>query len=620
MVAVRPLSLKAEVFRKTSKLSAGSAIADVWVDSGVYHLDNTFQYLIPEELNDVVDVGVRVVVPFASRECEAIVIYKRPIDNQGGMKRISKVITPFPVATRESLDLIAEVSRRWASHPYDVVRSAIPPRVASVDKAGFAQRDVSPVHHKAVRKYLQFPPARNPFSLIAEYVQNAERKGSLLILLPNAKSIEYLQAFLPGAIVLDSHQEKTTRYRNYLETLFGSNLVVIGTRSAVFAPLRDLTEIIIVNENSEQFYEVRAPGWNAREIAILRSSDRSVSLTFAGYVPSVEVAKDIESGYIKYLPVKDRISIKSFQQVRGELLPEGIFTSIRTLLKKGPVLFVAPRKGYAQAVLCSQCRNVARCKCGGKIVQKSRAGDFECTLCLDIFLDWQCSWCKGKKAILLGRGSERIVQELGRSFPNHSITESSGERILAHYAPNSGMVVATPGAIPHSVTGYSAVVALDSENLFSQADMKAQERAQQILFEAAGFLSPEGQMLIVAAHNHPVIAALASWKPSLLTQRELRERQEVALPPYTKAVTLEIDVSEATQLLRGLKSAHSQGRLPINTRILGPSNTSSKKSKIILMTPLEDSDSLITLVHEFQRKRSATRKPLAILRINPYSL
>jgi primosomal protein N' (replication factor Y) len=176
VAVARPLKLKAEVFRSRPLPSEIVGIAKVWVDSGVYHLDGEFDYAIPEKFGSVVEVGVRVVVPFGNRECEALVLSRKSDKAQGGVKEILKILSPVPVATAESLELIAAVSKRWAAHPYDVLRSAIPPRSAAVDKEAFESKKGRSSPGKLSRKYLQFPPEQDSYRLIADYV--AARKSS----------------------------------------------------------------------------------------------------------------------------------------------------------------------------------------------------------------------------------------------------------------------------------------------------------------------------------------------------------------------------------------------------------------------------------------------------------
>lgn len=627
MALTRPLKLRAEVVhpRRNTSDSETNAVK-VWVDSGVFHLDSEFEYSIPEDLDDSVTIGVRVVVPFGGRECEAIVINRCVPTQAGPLKQILKVLSPHSVATTDSLTLIAHVAKRWCAHPYDVIRSAIPPRVATVDKEWKrptfeGNRTKLRSSQRISRNYYQLPAQREPIQLIANYLSKKDlEKGSILVIVPENRILLRLAARFPEAVILDSHLPKTERYRNYLKTLHNGNLLVLGTRGSIFVPLQDLAEIVIIHEGSENLYDPRTPGWNARDVAIIRSSLSVASLTFFGYSPSSETARLIDVGWIKFNAAKSSIHVRDYSSQSGELLPQGIFSPIRSSLKKGPVLFVSPRKGYSQAVLCLECRNVALCSCGGRLQQHTATQDFECALCKTKFPQWSCSWCQSKRSVLLGRGADRFAHEIGRAFPGQSIVQSSGEKIFDDYSNSAGIVIATPGALPTATKGYSAIVILECDRLFSQSDMRAAERSREIIFAAGGLLAPEGELLLVISRNHPVLSAVVSWKPSLITRRELQDRKDVGFPPFARALTLDIDSSEAPGLSRALKSAQEQERLPSSTKILGPSQLSPGKSRFLLLSPLSDGESLVSLIHEFQRRRSASKKKLAQIRVDPYSL
>ena len=159
MAAVRPLRLKTEVVSRAEKISATELpIARVWVDNGIYHLDSSYDYLIPQSLSENVSVGVCIEVPFNGRTVEAIVLERLPESHSSKLKYILKVISPIAVATPSTLSLIAAVSKRWAAHPYDVIRSAIPPRAASVEKELFEPSHAKIKITKPSRSYLQLPP------------------------------------------------------------------------------------------------------------------------------------------------------------------------------------------------------------------------------------------------------------------------------------------------------------------------------------------------------------------------------------------------------------------------------------------------------------------------------
>jgi primosomal protein N' (replication factor Y) len=125
---------------------------------------------------------------------------------------------------------------------------------------------------------------------------------------------------------------------------------------------------------------------------------------------------------------------------------------------------------------------------------------------------------------------------------------------------------------------------------------------------------------LVLSHSNPIVGALASWKPSLISRRELEEREEAALPPFVRAVSLDVYINESSTLTRALNKSRDEGRLPQATRILGPSPLANDLARVLLLAPLEDGEALVSLIHEFARRRSTSRKKLATLRIDPYSL
>ena len=621
MALTRPLRLKSEIAKAKAEGSTSQLpVARVWVDSGVFHLDSEFDYLIPDNLSPLVATGIRVQVPFHGREVEALVLSRQTASELSSLKAISKVISPHSVATAESLELISAVSARWAAHPYDILRSAIPPRVATVDKESFPDSSVTFYPPKPKRSYIHIPPVVNRFQFIAATLSKERAKGSRLIIVPDTRSVQQLVSFFPEAIILDSALERSSRYRNFLLARNGQNVIVIGTRSAVFVPVSDLDSIIVVDESSENHYEPRSPGWNVRDVAIVRSMTSKISLTLIGYSPSAEVARLIESKWIDFNSTKNRLKIASFAPAQSELLPSRLISEIRKAMKVGPILFISPRKGYSQALTCSKCRNIALCTCGGKLSQASAKSSVECVICAKVHSDWRCTWCQNSTPFLMGRGSERFAYEIGAAFPGTQITQSASDSILDSYNDNSGFVIATPGAAPIAKNGYAMIVILEGDRFFTQTDIRAHERSRELFFSASALGAVGATIALVMAADHPIIGALASWKPALVSQRELREREEVHLPPFSRAITMDISRPESQSLLRGLQKSQEDGRLPASTIFLGPSRLNEDNDRIVLLTPLSDGEIVVNLLHEFQRKRSSAKKTLASIRIDPYSL
>jgi primosomal protein N' (replication factor Y) len=508
----------------------------------------------------------------------------------------------------------------WAANPYDLIRSAIPPRVASVDKENWPSISITPALAKGRREFLQLPSHRNPFEALSDLISKRNTRVSTLIIFPDSRSISRFLALHADAIVIDSSLDRTERYRNFLRAKYSAGNLIIGTRSAIFADIPDLARVIVFDEGSEHLFEQRSPGWNARDVALIRARIQEIDFIAVGFAPSAEIARQIESGEIKFRASKSRVTVESYQQDFQELLPGRIIPAIRSALKSGPVLFLASRKGYSQGISCSKCRNLSLCSCGARLLKRTATSPIECSLCDEKYSDWICTWCSSKTPYLLSRGTTRYAQEIGRAFPGVQVTLSEGEAILDDFSLTQGLVIATPGSAPFVRGGYSAVVVLDADALLNESDLKSLERAQQLIFSQASFLSKDGKLILVISHSSPIIGALAAWKPSLLAHRELEERRETELPPYAKAVSVDVAASEAQLLIRGFQAAKNDGRLPEALRILGPIQLKGEMQRILLLGPLEEAQSMVGLMHEYQRRRSASKKSLLTMRIDPYSI
>jgi primosomal protein N' (replication factor Y) len=601
-------------------------VARVLVDTGVFHLDQKYDYSVPEKLSDVVVPGVRVQLPFGNRETEGIVVERvaQP-ERAGTLKTITKVLSPHVVATPALLDLIDKAADFYCCNPWDLVRSAIPPRVAGVDKEIPVVHQAS--HVSKSRKptvFQSFKPLVSSHEQISDIVSDFKNLGSVLIVAPDErdveKIVESLSSTFNDVLKLSSASTREERYRNFLLSMRLNSSIVVGTRSAIFAPVRNLAAIIIYKESSPDHYELRAPGWNSSAIAKMRAESEGLALVLTGFTPSVRVAHEIDARTIKFVNQRTQVNVQAFVPSDGTLLPGRIFSEIKKALKKGPVLFIAPRKGYGNALLCSHCRNVALCKCGGRLSVASKGLAPTCAHCGSSFPAWRCSYCDRDKQYLAGRGIDRAAEEISRAFPGFPVVISAGDVIKESVDSKPALVLSTPGAQPQVNGGYAAVVVLDAIRFFSHTDINGQERARELLFETASMVNVDGQVLLVLDDSHPVVAAIARWNIAPLLKRELADRDELMLPPSVSSAVLVTDQAVAPVIVSGLKKALEDSRLPTSTRIYGPTLLPKGQAKIVVHVSHGESSDLAKILHELQRKRSISKKDLLTLRIEPYSL
>lgn len=620
--------LKAEVIaRPTGPAAQSYPFARIWVDTGVFHLDTPYDYAVPEILSDQVVTGVRVQVPFNGREVEGVVLERMEASQTSGrIKAISKLLSPHPVASVQSLQLIERVAKHWAANPWDILRSAIPPRVAGVDQTySRGQEKLGEVlKNSGSFIYNAFDPYKDPAQDLALLIIGSLRTGSVLVIAPDERDIDAICKHIvengSEYIRLDSSLPRAERYRNYLQAMEAKTAIVIGARGAIFTPIQNLRTIIVYKESSHEHFEIRTPGWNVRDVAILRKENENVDIIFTGYVPSLELSAFIDSKDMTYTTHAYRLPVKAFSSHDGALLPGRIFGEIRKGLALGPVLFLMPRKGYGNALLCAHCKNLAICECGARLIVASKAAVPVCVLCARAYPDWKCAWCQRDKQYVAARGIERAAEEISRAFPGISTLLSFGDVIKGHIDNRPALVLATPGAAPTVDGGYGAVVMLEGLKFFSHPDLRSQERARELFFESAAMINPKGAVLLSIDESHPIVATLTRWNPGVMIRRELAERLEIPLPPFVASVVISGPAKDFTSIAAGLRKAISDQRLPESVKVYGPTNLDKGLAKIVLYCPQIDSRTLTIFLHELQRRRSIAKKEHLGIWIDPYSL
>jgi primosomal protein N' (replication factor Y) len=219
---------------------------------------------------------------------------------------------------------------------------------------------------------------------------------------------------------------------------------------------------------------------------------------------------------------------------------------------------------------------------------------------------------------LISRGIERHQHEIGLLFPGVPIQQSTADHPVEEVS-GSVLVVATPGMAPRAPQGYSAVVVLEGNRFLNQPDMRASERVRETFFASASLAATGAPIILIQDDGHPISTALGTWNPTMAIHTDLEERRNLNLPPYVRCAVMTMETKEIIRLKNALLTSQEEGRIPGSTKILGPIPIGDKSS-LILTANLEQGEELITTLHEFMRRRSASKKELPSLRIDPYSL
>ncbi|MCT7659749.1 primosomal protein N' [Mycobacterium deserti] len=549
----------------------------------VPHLDRDFDYLVSAEQSDDAQPGVRVRVRFHGRLVDAFVLERRSdTDHVGKLGWLDRVVSAEPVLTPEVRRLIDAVAARYAGTRADVVRLAVPPRHGSVEKqapAELAPLAAKPVDTtawaayargeqylsavqdgRAARAVWQALPGEPWAQRLAEAAAVAVNSGrGVLAVLPDQRDVDMLHAAAiqtvdeTRVVALSAGLGPAARYRRWLSVLRGSARLVIGTRSAVFAPVADLGLVMVWDDGDDTLSEPRAPYPHAREVAMLRAHQLRCAALIGGYARTAEAQALVRSRWAHDLvaprsvvrahsPRVVALEDSGFAQERDPAahtarLPSMALRTARTALEnQAPVLVQVPRRGYVPALACARCRAVARCRhCTGPLSLPDRqTAGAVCRWCGRDQPALRCARCGSDAVRAVVVGARRTAEELGRAFPGVTVITSGGDAMVASVPAEPAVVVATPGAEPRADGGYGAALLLDSWALLGRQDLRAAEDTLRRWMAAATLVRDRGAggaVAVVAETAIPTVQALIRWDPVSHADAELESRTEVGLPP-----------------------------------------------------------------------------------------
>lgn len=603
---------------------------------GMPHLDRLFDYSVPAKYAVEAQPGVRVRVRFAGRLVDALLIERRShTDHEGTLRPIERVISPLRLLTPQLWDAVNTLAERFAGTRSDILRSVLPARHASAEKAGLfsggkpwdqlgsasvsweelradslraAQEALSryrfgtnfldaALDSRSAHAHVLGIPGHNLHQLAADVATAVAMHGQgVLLIAPNAREIgritKALSAWLSSSQIteLTADLGPSARYRRYLSILAGQARVVVGTRSAMLAPVTNLGLIVLFGESDDNLVDPRAPYLHARDVLRLQAEQAGASMMVIGVHRSAEIQQWIDEGFMHpVLPQAEHMrshrpwiraladsdnTIERELHAPGSRLPTMGFEAIRTALDGGkPALVHVPRRGYAPSISCSNCRTPARCrKCNGPLELPGAGEDGtpqtpRCRWCGASAGVFSCPECGHRGLRLNIVGQDRTAQELGRAFPGVRIISSAGDHVLSEVPNSPAIVVATPGAEPHVTGGlYGAAVIMDPWMQLGRADLRATEKALRHWLEAAALVAPHadgGVVVVVAEAWLRPVQDLIKWDAPGAARRELASRQEAGFPP---AVTMAaIDGTRDT--IDQLQAAWEQ---PASAELLGP--------------------------------------------------
>jgi primosomal protein N' (replication factor Y) len=445
---------------------------------------------------------------------------------------------------------------------------------------------------------------------LAEAAAAAPAAGrGVLLVVPDQRDVDLLAAACvarlgaAAVVALTAELGPAERYRRWLAVRRGAVPVVVGTRSAAFAPVPQPGLLAVWDDGDDLHAEPRAPYPHVRDVLLARAHAAGAALLVAGFARTAEAQVLVESGWAQEV-VAERAAVRAaaprvtaLNETTTQIardpdqgaarLPAVAFEAARAALDAGrPVLVQVPRAGYLPWLSCAACRETARCRrCAGPLGlpgaqhRASRtaqaAGLPHCRWCGRSEPAFVCPACGGRRLRAGVVGAGRTAEELGRAFPGRTVRASGGgSTVLDRVPAGPALVVATPGAEPPADGGYGAALLLDGWALLARPDLRVAEETLRRWLGAAALVAPAsdggrlGRVVVAAEAGLPPVQALVRWDPAWHAGVELAARSEVGFPPAVRMAAVEGDAAAVAEVLDAVLAGKAQASLDVD--VLGP--------------------------------------------------
>ena len=596
-------------------------------------------YEIPEE--ETPEIGLRVLVPVGPRRVWGTVLGLETTPPVFRVRKISGVPEPRLVVTPELLELCRWVADYYAANLSDVLQAAAPspgglkrgtPRAAAEEieawllKAPPGRGELNDEQRAALgaledavrspefRTFLLFGVTGSGKTAVylhaaAEAVRGG---GQALILVPEiALSPQTLDSFRRAGFKRVALYHSTLRPRERADVwraaAAGELDLVVGTRSAVFLPFRNLRLMVVDEEQDGAYKQDEAPRYHARDVALVRAQRLGACVVLASATPSMETFARVKHGRCELLRLPRRIDGRPLPTVRitdlrhrppqsgpsqgSRYLGAPLVEAMAKTLERGEqgILFLN-RRGHSTYLQCRGCGEVARCeRCDVSFTVHLADGTLRCHYCgAERALKPSCPGCGASNLWFGGVGIQRVEREVARLFPAARIARldfdatrkrGSAASILGAFREGKtdfllGTQMVAKGFDFPRVTLVGIIVA---DLQLYLPDFRAAERTFQLLTQVAGRAGRgerAGEVILQTYDpDHPALLCAAEQDFEKFYEQEAVERRELRYPPFGHLMEIEVRGTKLDRVIREaetLRDALKRSARGLDVEILGP--------------------------------------------------
>lgn len=399
-------------------------------------------------------------------------------------------------------------------------------------------------------------------------------------------------------VVLHSALASSARMAAWRQARAGTAKVVLGTRSAIFVPLKNPGLIIVDEEHDNSLKQQEGFRYSARDLAVARGKHAGIPVVLGSATPSLESLHRCKENAYQHLHLPVRAGTAAPPLMRlidlsvhasADGISNPAISAIRaTLQSGGQTLVYLNRRGFAPTLICSGCGHMAECeRCDARMTVHARQNELRCHHCGAVrSVDTDCHDCGGSYRPL-GHGTERLEEALNKRFPDHALARIDSDSVRLKGTMTKALLMATTGETRiligtqmlskgHHFPHLTLVVVIDADQGLFSTDFRGSEKLAQSLIQVAGRAGREkrqGEVLIQTAFPaHPFWGELFRGGYERVAASALDERSNTAWPPFSRLALLRASAHKREDARCFLETAMRMIE-PQNTgevRVLGP--------------------------------------------------
>jgi primosomal protein N' (replication factor Y) (superfamily II helicase) len=437
-------------------------------------------------------------------------------------------------------------------------------------------------------------------------VLDAGRSAILLVPeigLTPAVAADLHQTFGDEVAILHSALSDKERAQQWHRIKSGDARMVVGTRSAVFAPVSDLALIIVDEEHDSSYKQEETPRYHARDIAVVRAKMANAVVVLGSATPSLESYFNAKKNKYALVELPDRVEQRPLPEVeiidmrqefhetgREEVISRKLAAEIKERFdRKEQVMVLLNRRGYSPVVLCRTCGKTLQCRnCAISMTHHKREHKMVCHYCGFVApVPKVCAECGSEYVYFLGTGSEKLEELLHGMFPQARIARLDRDTVRGHEDFERTLNALSEGELDllvgtqmiakgHDIHGVTLVGVVGADSALGLPDFRAAERTFQLLTQVAGRAgrgqSPGKVILQTYFQDHYAVQYAARHDFAGFYEKELRFRSWTHYPPYSALANVLIRSDKLDEALRwsGTLGKWFEQHRHDGVRVLGP--------------------------------------------------